>query len=133
MLPVSHTTLANSTADAVGYSPPDTLGRDGAPQGGGPHGLARDEPADANVLAPVPRIEVRRPWWDVRWVLRDWNGMGSLDTFDRAPRRQVARANNNRDSTEAGLAFDTSPVIARGATGQWDEGSEVAARGAVWW
>lgn len=119
------TTLANSTAEALGYAVSQRLGDDPAErESGGPTDVSRA--AASGPLDQRPeRIEVRRPTFDVRYVLRDFNGMGTDDDFGAGTHGKINRAPN--PSNLRGDSFDNSPTIDRGYVGRWDEGAALPA------
>jgi hypothetical protein len=133
MLPAGgppHTTLANSTATAEGldYAAHAGLGPDGAPQSGGPRSVHRPALNSPDDFDPVDRIEVRRPTFDVRYVLRDWNGLGSIDSFAEGARRTPTVRSDNPAALAQATPFGVDPTIERGAPGRWDAGLTQPAR-----
>jgi hypothetical protein len=126
----SHTTLANSTATAEGldYARHAGLGVDGGPMRGGPRFVERTQPADPDAFDPVDRAEVRPARADIRYVLRDWNGSGQIDSFAEGHRRQVTVREDNPARLAQAEPFGLDSTIARGAPGAWDAGLTQPAR-----
>ena len=73
-------------------------------------------------LAPVPRQPARAARTNqIEWVLRDWNGMNSIDTWtgQRIPTRRAPNPHIGQQSP-----WGVEPTIDRGTLGAWDAGTE---------
>lgn len=115
------TTLANSTAEALGYSVGAAFDPHDDDLDGGPQLLVRSQPATAPTGADYG-TEVRHARFDVRYVLRDFaGGAGMAEDFGAGAHTDVKRASN--PSTLKAESWGVEPTLPDARFGRWDEGN----------